>query len=1013
MDPLAQEWILIPHPGFKTWLEQRLALELGVWSQGLLLPPREALWRLAWQVLPEMPAQIPLEPEQTVWLIYRHLEAWIQGPEFALMRDWLAQDPGQNRPWQLAQQLAQQLDLIASFRPDWLEAWEKGGGPELWAAPLWRQLRQQVAGSDWHRGALQRRFCERLRSGHFRAMHWPVRLSLFAVDSLPPLYLEMLLALAEVLPVTLYLPDPLCTDCRHPLLERNGQLRQLWFQSLARARPQVIALPAVSTAPQTRLQALQQSLRSDAAQPHWPGADASLQIHAAHSPLRELEILKDLLYTCFQELEDLQPGEVAVILPELPVYAPLIAGVFQEQPGEPGYLPWALVETQGRPTVGVRLLRSLFALSQGRLGLNEVLALLEQQAVARAFALEAEEIESLTEWLVAVEIRWGRDARHREQLGLPAFGENSWLHGLRRLLLGVALPDEGQAPWAGILPYDAMEGQQIQILGKFLDFMQVLETLLQALQQPQTLSTWAQLLQQALSQLCRPAPEAEEEWESLLALVSELAELESQMPDPVRLNLVQTWLESRWDRPDDRPLPLGRICFGPPEWLQGLPFRVICLLGLNAGTLPRREDPHELSLLALEPRPADPSLRRSDRAFFLQTLCAARDRLILSYLGQRVREHGERQPAVLIAELQDYLEQVTGRPLPVVQHALHPFANGYFSAGSGLPISWSRQAWAEARALQQPRQERHFCDLRLPPPCPEEPLDWRELCAFFRNPAAAFLWQRLGLRWPEQPDVHPETERFELNGLELWHLREELLSWLLRGGDANLFGERLRASEVLPPGPIGERLWQQLQTEIGPLARQLRAWTGPPLQTQTFELCLAGWQLQGEIQSLYQVGWVDVRLSGLKARDYLNTWLQHLLLGVLGRSEAVFRLGLSQGQLQRLSFAPVAAPEHHLQTLIALWQEGLCQPLPLALESAWAWFQARDKGPEAARRALEACWRGQHQRPGEAAHPAYALCLDPQWWLRPELNALIEAIFIPLQSHLCLETLIPSGESSI
>ncbi|MGE3728021.1 MAG: exodeoxyribonuclease V subunit gamma [Candidatus Sericytochromatia bacterium] len=1036
-DPFAPEWLILPHGGMQTWLTGFLAERIGIWSHAQIGLPADLLWDLAQRVLPE-PSPPRLDYNECLWLLLAQVDTLLAEPALALMQGWVERYGGASARLQLVQVLAEQLELLGLYRPELLRVWSKAPAPS-WAAVVWHFLCQLTGAGDLHRAALQAEILKRLnqapplspqgcREASGRLVgRWPERLTLFAVDDLPPFYLDLLGALARHIPTTLYLTQPMHV----PRLDLETVAQGLWLGCGEMYRSQlhllqergwtVQRLPLHpesspdtlpdSESPQTLLQALQATLQKPDTL-HLPMASAvlgdqhSVQIHVTHGPLRELEVLHNYLLGTFEALPDLLPGDIAVLVPDLETYAPLIEGVFYRPVGSAERLPFRIVPPDHMRSPELLALRSLFELSGSRLSRDEVMAFLEQGPVARRFGFDADALAQISLWLEAVEIRWGLDAEHREHLNLPRFEENSWHQGLKRLLLGFALHDEGQAPFAGLLPYPAMEGNAVQLLGQLLDFFQSLEQAYRLLNTAQAPERWAQLLPHLAESLLRPPSEGIDDWHLLLAQMADLHKLAGKTPETLSLGQVRSALEKAWNEPRFRDIPPGLITFATPAQLQGVPYPVICFLGLNSGVLPRAERPHELDLLAESPRKGDPSLRQRDRHLFLQTLLSARERLYLSYTGRRVRDNLELPPSVLISELQDAVQTLRAAPLPVLVHPLHPFAAGYFQASPSPARSWSQRAFEEAQALQAPRQSQPFISGPLPPlSAPDAPatLNWQALLAFFKQPARAFLKQRLGLslglsHGQNTPPV--QNERFQLNALEIWQLREDYLDWCLQGLPSADFFERLRASHHLPLGLAGARICTQIQTEVDPLARQLQRLTGAPLPALGFELPLGRWTLQGELTPLFERGVIITRLSGLKAADRLQIWLYHLLLGALGQSRSVAQIGLSKGQAQHLSYAPVPEPAYLLTQYLQLYEQGLQSPLPVALESAWAWFSARDKGPEKAQAAAESSWWGGHAFGGESEKAEYALCLPPDWIQSPACAETALKLYLPLEAYL-------------
>ena len=78
----------------------------------------------------------------------------------------------------------------------------------------------------------------------------------------------------------------------------------------------------------------------------------------------------------------------------------------------------------------------------------------------------------------------------------------------------------------------------------------------------------------------------------------------------------------------------GRVTFCAMLPMRSIPFKVICIIGLNENTFPRQKSSLEFDLMAKHPVKGDRNNRDSDRYLFLETLISAKERLILSYVGQ-------------------------------------------------------------------------------------------------------------------------------------------------------------------------------------------------------------------------------------------------------------------------------------------------------------------------------------------------------------------------------------------
>mgnify|MGYP000216893030 CR=1 FL=1 len=81
--------------------------------------------------------------------------------------------------------------------------------------------------------------------------------------------------------------------------------------------------------------------------------DRSLEVHCAHSPLREVEILHDQLLARFAANPQLTPDQVVVLTPDIERYAPYIEAVFSAKTGSPREgaprIPFSLADRSQMP----------------------------------------------------------------------------------------------------------------------------------------------------------------------------------------------------------------------------------------------------------------------------------------------------------------------------------------------------------------------------------------------------------------------------------------------------------------------------------------------------------------------------------------------------------------------------------------------------------------------------------------------------------------------------------------
>jgi len=575
---------------------------------------------------------------------------------------------------------------------------------------------------------------------------------------------------------------------------------------------------------------------------------------------------------------------------------------------------------------------------------------LESEAIREKFAMSEPDVETVRQWIRETRIRWGLDLEHREELGIPGFAQNTWRAGLDRMLLGYALPEKDDALYAGTLPFDGIEGGASEILGRFLVFTEKLFTAAQAMKVERTLANWADFLA-ALADDFFPqrgdlSPDLDILWQSF----SGLRGFGEILRRKVGLDIIIDHLERRLDREGfGGGFLSGGITFCAMLPMRSIPFKVICLIGMDDAAYPRDSMSPGFDIMSKEPRPGDRSRRFDDRYLFLETLISTREKFYLSYVGQDIRDNSPRPPSVLVSELLDYIANRYGIADITVKHALQAFSPRYFSGGD--LFSYSRENEAAARGLISStagtRRTPAFFTTGLSEPAAEfRELSVEDLCRFFANPVRFLLTRRLGLFLDDRAYVLDEKEPFSIEGLDRHELENSLLEKVLQGQNIRTELQRLRAGGFIPPGAPGDCWFEDACSSIEGLAKRVAALrAGAAREPVNVDLALSGFRITGKITGLYPGGLIRHELRD-RERDRLTFWITHLILDCLG--EAPLSPAVSALCTEKLNCIYKCPPDSRgvLRDLLDVYWQGLKRPLPFFPRSSWAYAEALSKDIE-------------------------------------------------------------------
>lgn len=1032
-DPMTTEIVSVPAPGVERWLQQRLATRLGTtrghdgvaanldFTSPARLTDRVlecAERRADGADATGVSAGRRWWPGAMTWPVLRVLDELIDDPRLAVLARHVgagagADDHRRGRRYATARQIAELFDSYGRQRPAMLAAWADGsdtdgaGAPVpddlAWQPDFWRAVRREIGHPHPAEELAER--CAVVRENP-HAIDLPERLSVFGPTRVTESLLDVLSAVSAHREVHLFVPHPspalwetlaaaAPTGARrradnppprlaHPLLA--GLSRDV--QDLQRRVAPVVDRdhhhPPTAAAPHNSvLAALQAGLRADEPSASVRDADTSVEVHACHGAERQVEVLRDRLLHLFAADAGLQPRDVLIMCPDVEAFAPLVRGAFgQPGLGHPAFdLRVRLADRGLRHTNSVLdVVAAVVELAAGRVTAGAVLDLLGREPVRMRFDLTDDDLEVIREWLVGSNIRWAIDDSQRGRFGLKGFRQGTFETGIDRILLG-AVAEEADNEWLDTaLPLGGVESTEIDLAGRFAEFVDRLSTTLGALSGTQPANAWTQILADAIDALV--LTDVDSEWQRAQALrsiagVFEEGEVAAGGPDggevELRLgdirDLIAGLVSAAPTRANFRTGELT-VCSMVP--MRSVPHRVIVLLGVDGDAFPRalRHDGDDIAARA--PLVGERNPRDEDRQLFLDAICAAEEHLLVLYSGADPVSGQRIPPAVVVSELVDAVSAITRTPDSCVRrHTLHAFDADNFVpgaiAGVAEPFSYDTALLAGARASgTTPERRSMIADGRLDPPDPDD-IELASLVSFLTNPIEGFVRQRLGARIPDEERPHADQLDVALAPLDRWAIGDRFLARMLAGTDlAACQAAELRRG-TLPPYAFGTRELRDISTDVAAVfaaAESARVGT-----SSTVDLVVPlpdGRRVYGTVGDIHAGTVITATYSKLRAKQRLTAWIR--LLAVAAARQAVghgddvraaaviARRPTRSGGVAR---SLLTAPEHPLDvlcSLIGLRDLGLRRALPLPLDPA-AEFADHHRRSGGADRALPAARR--------------------------------------------------------
>ncbi len=1042
-DPITPEWIGIQSRGMKQWISTQVAKKFGICANLSFLFPRQILEQvfssfeteqlpgfsedvLMWSIMGNILNKNPLDPSiprssgftGKSETCFSDLENYIQGDESG------------RKLFQLSMKIARVFDDYQIYRPDMLLTWEKTDGKAVfkdpvmaWQSMLWNKINHSQSNMAFQMDEFLKQ-AAMARAGQGKPGNLPGRICLFGVSAMPARFLDIFASLAYFVDIYLFLltpsnqfffdikskkqmekialdnsgsinPDQAYYEIANPLLASLGLSGREFHNALEEfdyhepfgdlfQDPMDSSKTMLSVLQSDVLNMVDRSPGMESLPIEVSEKDSSICIHACHSPMREAQVLKDLLLDAFESSPDLCPHDVIVMMPDIETYAPYVEAVFSRE----HKIPFSISDRRKKSeSLTMEAFLKILQLKNSRLEKARVLELLLFPAISAKFDISSKDLVIIEEKLRDAGVLWGRDSKHRRDITGTGFKENTWMFGFQRLFMGYALPENEESLVANVLPCDAFEGLEADLLGKFAHFCHTLFDRLRDFDSRKNIPGWGACFKNLIQTLMTKGVEKNHSNESdMVFLIKTMDEFvlegrEAGFDHEIDFSVAREVIEKKLDKTISQGSFLaGSLTFCNLMPMRSVPFKVVALMGMGETGFPRKTRASSFDLISKYPQKGDKNEREEDRYLFLESLLSARDRLIITYTGMSIKDNSPIPCSGVVEELKDAIVSSFKFPKGYVwsfSHPLHPFNEIYFKQTNFIEpgfFSFSQdqckiaisQAAMGNKNQSENKDKSENCSgsgqemLVLEREKGNENADLSitlaDLIWFFKNPVQAFVTKGLNLSFPRLEEQSPDREEFQVSGLSGYGLG----SYYMEKEPERDIYPIVKAGGRLPFGEKGRSEWNRI-TQLADPVMDLANTIIPsdPLPPLVFDTRVLGLGITGPITDIYRDGRYVTGFGRLNPGRLLTQWITHLFYQTIDQdlnhsgtgtqdkflnSKENFSIGsthiIGQDPKKKVpavvyDFAPVKDASRYITDLVSLYHKGQTQVLAFFCETCF------------------------------------------------------------------------------
>jgi len=921
-DVFQKQYLVTQTDGMNNWLTIQLASKMGIHANTKFLKPNDIVNQLYFWMGGE--SSEVLASDHLKWLIYNLLDERVFVLRFKTIAAYY---PGDDvKRIALAGKVADLFDQYQVYRPELLDEWNNATIEEVkveeWQKYLWIKVKEKMGDELTDKTSMIRYIIEQLNAPvqQQKVLTRLPQLHIFGVSIITQLHIHLFNELSKYCAVSFYLlnPAPLVywlDDKTEKQIARMGQLQKMqgkkpmqlegtgntllisWGKVIQETfgllfendtflnvyNDTTVTEPTMSDR-DTLLQKIQNDIfyNNDAANRIPLVAkdltDESLTINACYTPVREVEVLYNyLVHLVDEKKEQLSPRDIVVMVSDIDAYAPYIKAVFKTAVCQ---FPFTIADESVQAGDSLfTAIEAILSITADSFKAEEVMQLLDSHYIRERFDIT--EPTLLRKVVSMANIRFGIEGSSDDDTDLV-----SWNNGLQRIRYGICMSglDEYSIGTETIYPLDVAEGADALELVRFGHFIDVLKWYVLDRIHPRNLAAWGQHMLNLADNLVfkSDSNEADEDYQRLLQYIENLNLLTETYNEAVSYDVFKhSFLHIIASETRSHSFAVGGITFCSLIPMRSIPFKIVALLGMNFDKFPRRETPLSFNLMEQKRRKGDRNVKENDKHLFLETVLSAQQYLYISYIGRSAKDNSIHPPSALVDELVDYVESgitepgIKVRERLITTHPLHGFSQKYFQNIAGLYSYLGGETNGDSSV---PKNTTAIKEGKI--------FDWSEipvsaLLSFFKNPFKWYYNKVPGIYYNEEEVLLPDTELFELDGLQQWQLKNDLLQLDEQAAEAY----RIRALKTgnAPLKHMSDILIASTMETVAPVKQLINDCVGDEAPAEILiNIQIEDSVIAGKLGNVYNDKMLVISFSKNHYKYLLETYLKYVLVTAQG-----------------------------------------------------------------------------------------------------------------------------------
>ncbi len=666
-------FILIPNNNISLMLKMFLANKIGIYANLKFILTGKFIWKLYKILLPKISNNYFFKKNNLILVILYLLPKCINFKEFYIIKRYLKNDYNNNKLFNLSIRISNIYDEYLMYRVDWLNKWQnnivieeiKNNINYEWQRILWIKINNffiKKLSCKWNKSTIYYSILNILKKKKYKFPENKINhILIFNIINIPPIYLNILYKVSRFIKVDYFLINP-CYKYWYDInlyytynnVNNNENINDLniFLINYGKYFAQYLSLFFEININEKKyfknikkknfLYTIKNSIL------HFKNFniyenilkinnniniknDNSVIIKSCNGYLEEVKQLKKFLLNLILN-KNFNVKDIIVYVTDIEKYYPYIKGIFSD-PLYKDYLPFKILKKYNKYNNKILdLFIKLLNIYNLDYNFSDLLSFLKEEIIFKKFNISYDELNIILYIIKDIGVNLNF-IQLKKKLFDNNFNYHTWIDSIKRILLGYCINNEFSI-WNNIVPYSFPSSNFFnKFIKKICNFVFKIFYWKDILNKEYNFYNWIYICNKFLKDFF---------YEKYLIKnillnkkINELYKYKKFTSDKKLINLeffkkiLIFFLKS-----NSRKLySISHINFCSFSSLIFLPYKIVCMIGLNNNIFPKQNNTCSLNLINYYPRLGDHDKYNSDKYFFLEKIYFTKKKLYISYIN--------------------------------------------------------------------------------------------------------------------------------------------------------------------------------------------------------------------------------------------------------------------------------------------------------------------------------------------------------------------------------------------